>query len=136
MNTLHWFLCGRTREFATDALADLRERLETLYATGRAREHALVVVSGSGDAEGFDGLAQRLTYSRILSEVIGAAVTLTASGLAMALITRDDRLSSIVAKLRMRLGRVTGLGRPPRVWLEGLPGELPLALELLDELAE
>lgn len=136
MKTDRWFHCSRTVAASGDALTLLRERLDCLYASGDADGYSLVVVALAPEAGGFDRLAMRLSYARILSEATGVPAAMTGAALAVALINRDRNLSATLAMLRMRLGRATTTGRPPRVWLERLPAELPMAYELLDELSE
>lgn len=133
MKTDRWFLCSRTIASSGDALTLLRDRLENLYANGTATEYSFVVVALPRGADGFDRLALRLRHARVLTEVTGAPAAMVGSGQALALISRDRDLPASLARLRMRLGR--GTSRPPRVWLERLPGDLPMAYELLDELS-
>ena len=135
MNSKRWFQCGRTPVEAGEALVGLRARLRQLYRTADPDDYSLVVVETPPDTEGFDRLAIRLCYAKILNEQAISPAMLAGAGLAVALIRCDDRLSANLAALRMSLGHASGLGRPPQVWLEKLPPRLRMALDLLDELS-
>ncbi|MGH8876807.1 MAG: hypothetical protein ACRD0P_05600 [Stackebrandtia sp.] len=136
MKSKSWFQCGQTPVATEEALIGLRARLRQVYTSADPCDYSLVVAEVAPETDGFDRLAIRLSYTRILGELTASPALLAGTGLAVALILCDDNLSATLARLRMRLARATTVGRPPRVWLERLPPRFPMALDLLDELSE
>jgi hypothetical protein len=125
--------------------------------------HALVVVpTGLDGVARWDGLLRRLALGECLRSVFSGGETLAGLGssVVVGLVARTPMLAAMVEALRRRLAevsvgtavrgeahggtargargtvvRVLGDGEPPRVWVEGLPGGLPEAYAVLEDLA-
>lgn len=135
MNYRQWFLCARQPVHAVDELSLLRAKVIQIYEQGVAVGRALLVVAAPPGLSGFDRLAVRLSFARILGELTAQEVTMAPNGLAVALLSPQTDVRGVMDPLRRRLLTVTTAARPPLVWAETLPVALCDALALLDDLA-
>ena len=128
----------------------LRLRLKETYARAARthvpvnRTHCLVVLDAHlAETHPWQRMARACVLGAAMAEVFDGGDPLAAlpGGRFVALARRDDELNPALARLRDavedRVGRA-GLGvvvrRPPRIWVEGLPPDTQVALQLLDEL--
>lgn len=128
----------------------LRTRLGELYRSSAAAGTALnettgllVLDASVATPDPWQRLARGCVLAECLREVFtqGETLAVLGSGRVGALVTRGPDLGSVVARLRdlvdVRLvtaGLSRAARRPPRVWVEPLPGDHDQALALLGEL--
>ncbi|TWJ12757.1 hypothetical protein LX16_3521 [Stackebrandtia albiflava] len=133
MKRRRWFSCGRVVPSTGDGLHRLREVVVRLCREGASPGYALVAVAPPAELAGFDRLAARLEYARVLAQSPAAShVTLTGAGPVVALWTPDGERERWRA-LRARLHRADGSTHPPRLRFGRLPVEPEGALRLLVE---
>lgn len=136
MNPQRWFLCRRSMESTGDDLTELRRSVRELYRDELADEFGLIMVMPAPDITGFDKLAIRLSYVRLVKQITeGYAVTMTASGLVLGLLADDPGLTPSLYRLHDAMVEISPQGRQPRLLWERLPDFEASALIMLDELS-
>lgn len=129
--------------------AYLRTRLAEVYREAErsgipvSQAHALVVVTASG----WLGGARRHARPRrpLRQQLVGDGVRMAFSGgetfaivadhVIVGLVARNETLAAMVQSLRAWLADLAAVPDPKRVWIEGLPVDLPTAYVLIRDLA-
>lgn len=136
MKTMLWFRCGRTLESTSDYLAELRATVRDLYREDLARQFGLISVTLPVGITGFDKLAIRLSYARLVKQVTDdSGAAMTASGRVLGLLADGPGMEGTLFRLRDALIQVTPQGHQPRLLWERLPDFEASALVMLDDLS-
>ncbi|TQL75818.1 hypothetical protein FB566_1333 [Stackebrandtia endophytica] len=136
MQQRQWFRCQLEYSMEFDELRRLRAAVTRLYQAKVAIHYGFIAVTISARVNGFDRLAARLSYSRILTEYDHIAeVTLTASGPIVGLCRIDRDWETVFNALPRRLARGGPLPHAPGLRMEPLPVEVKAALTLLEDMS-
>ena len=127
----------------------LRMRVKETYARSRrtglpvGQAYCLVVVDAElSEAHAWQRMARSCVLGAALMDVFdgGDPVAAMPGGRFVVLARRDDELNHALARLRLtvedrvdRAGLGEAVRRPLRIWVEGLPADAQVALQLLDE---
>lgn len=130
-----WFRCEQAHATSDDGLHRLRRAILRLYRDGSFVQHGLISVVVPAAISGFDRLAARLDYGRLMADFdFTACTTLTDHGPVMALWRFGSGWEPMIDELRDRLAAVCPRDRRPVLRLARLPHGTPEALALLAEL--